>query len=375
MLDWENELWIKLYYKETADFAALPMHARHLFEAGILKIVNRKGIFDLGKSGLKSLAPALRGNWAEIEPCVQALLEEGCIELRDGGKTLVVKNYVAAQSARMSEAARKRRYRADKRAVEPPPLDSSEAAATPPAVAPEVPRQGCACPESGTSGPASGTSCPENGTSKAISGRSAHGRINGSNVPNPGHHVPNLGLPVPNRGQNVPEEKRRDTLTDQPTVDLAEGSAAVQLALGGVATAPTREPAAKPKTKKAENVDIARIRLHYEVEYERVRGLSPPTWRSQETGFAWDLLRSFGGNVDRILNVITRAFDDPFFADKVTIGFLCRDPGRWDTSKKGSNVIPFRTAAARVQRDETWTSRVNPEVEDAYTSGPGEKAF
>lgn len=113
---WEDERWVKLYTRDTTDWLTLPWQAQGLF-ALILRKVDRAGILPLGRHGKRGLAAHIGGPvaWPEIEPHLDALLADGCVELR--GDSLVIPNFMAAQEAAQSDSARKRTQRERARAT------------------------------------------------------------------------------------------------------------------------------------------------------------------------------------------------------------------------------------------------------------------
>lgn len=107
-MDWCDETWVKLYRRDTTDWLALSIGARGLF-CLILRAVNRSGVLDLGKTGTKAVAVHLRGEWREVGPWLDELLADGCVEVH--GSNLIVRNFVAAQEAALSDKARARLHR------------------------------------------------------------------------------------------------------------------------------------------------------------------------------------------------------------------------------------------------------------------------
>ena len=121
---WTHERWIKLYIRSEPDFLALTWQARGLFRL-LLTEVDPSGAMKLGKIGCKSVAVAIRAPWVEIEPFLQELIDDGCVELREGVTerdagvterdscvTLTIPNFVEAQEARSSDRARQAEKRA-----------------------------------------------------------------------------------------------------------------------------------------------------------------------------------------------------------------------------------------------------------------------
>jgi hypothetical protein len=109
-VDWQNERWVKLYTRDSADWLALSWQAQGLF-CLILRKVNRAGVIDLGRHAAKGLAAHFGGPaaWASIKPHLDELIEDGCVVV--DGSTLTVPRFVEAQEATQSAAARKRTER------------------------------------------------------------------------------------------------------------------------------------------------------------------------------------------------------------------------------------------------------------------------
>jgi hypothetical protein len=127
MLDWSNERFIKLYTRDTADWMTLSFDAQALFMM-ILRKVDRAGRLELGRHGIKAVAVAIgHGSlWSRLEPALQELLADGCLQITSDHKTLLVRNFVEAQEARKSNAQRQRDFKEDKRAKATPPPDSDD---------------------------------------------------------------------------------------------------------------------------------------------------------------------------------------------------------------------------------------------------------
>ena len=134
---WADERWVKLYTRETLDWLAMPWEARALFHE-LLKTVDRAGMLALGKSGHMGLALAVHMPPAVVETALAALVSDGCVEAN--GPALVLRNFIEAQEARSTPAAKKRaeRERARARArgitddVTPSHPESPEVASTSP---------------------------------------------------------------------------------------------------------------------------------------------------------------------------------------------------------------------------------------------------
>lgn len=121
MKDWSDEQWVKLYRRDTADWLLLSWRARGLFYS-LLRIVDRAGVLDLGRTGKRAVA-VLLGAASECDAVVAALDEliaDGCVRVE--GQSLVLPNFVAAQEAVQSDKARARASRERRRAAA---MDSS----------------------------------------------------------------------------------------------------------------------------------------------------------------------------------------------------------------------------------------------------------
>ncbi len=114
-MDWSNERYIRFYTRDTAEWLALGWQARGLFGL-ILRVCDRAGVIELGRVGLRGLAALVHAPWSEIERPLQELLADGCIQLRDGDRpVLLVLNFLEAQEVGQSDAQRKRESRARRR--------------------------------------------------------------------------------------------------------------------------------------------------------------------------------------------------------------------------------------------------------------------
>jgi len=105
---WEDEDYVKLYTRDTPEWLAVPLFARCFFYE-LTRKADRAGIIRLGKQGVKALAAAVRSTPEEVQPLLDALLEDGCVVLKDD--RLVIPNYVRAQTARSSDRTRKQAER------------------------------------------------------------------------------------------------------------------------------------------------------------------------------------------------------------------------------------------------------------------------
>lgn len=111
-MDWSNERYVRLYTRDTVDWLALSWQARALF-AMLLRKVDRAGVIDLGRHGVKGLAVAVGMPTDVVGPALAELLEDGCIEQH--GTRLVMPNFLDAQEAAQSDAQRARESRANRR--------------------------------------------------------------------------------------------------------------------------------------------------------------------------------------------------------------------------------------------------------------------
>lgn len=107
---WEDERWIKVYTRDTADWLALSWKAQGLYGL-IERKVDTAGTLDLGRRGKPGLSAHIGGPsaWAEMEPALDELIREGWVVL--SGTTLVVPTFVDSQRATQSDKARKQRER------------------------------------------------------------------------------------------------------------------------------------------------------------------------------------------------------------------------------------------------------------------------
>lgn len=112
-MNWTEERWIKLYRRASPSFYALSWQARGLFRLIITELEPTTGRLELGRLGLRAVAVAVRGTWAEMESFLSELLEDGCL-LVDGDE-LVCPNFVDAQEAVQSGALRMQKHRQRKR--------------------------------------------------------------------------------------------------------------------------------------------------------------------------------------------------------------------------------------------------------------------
>jgi hypothetical protein len=115
---WDEERYVRLYKRDTADWLALSYDAQALFVL-LLRKVNLSGFLELGRHGPKAIAMVLQqvALWeTRLKPALDELLADGCVRI--DGTMLVMPNYVAAQTAIMSGKLRTRVWREQKEAAE-----------------------------------------------------------------------------------------------------------------------------------------------------------------------------------------------------------------------------------------------------------------
>ncbi len=128
-MNWEEEPFIKVYVRDTAEFLGLSWQARCLFFE-LLRKVDRAGIIKVGNVGVRGIALALRAPVEEIEGPFAELVEQGRLVWKPEQGQYLVPNFVAAQNARQSGAARKRRERERTTSLFPPHGDSESPSGT-----------------------------------------------------------------------------------------------------------------------------------------------------------------------------------------------------------------------------------------------------
>jgi hypothetical protein len=108
---WDEERYVRLYKRDTADWLALSYDAQALFVL-LLRKVDFSGRLELGRHGLKAIAMVLQqvALWeSRLEPAVRELLTDGCVRLE--GDALLIPNFEAAQTAKMSGKLRTSKWR------------------------------------------------------------------------------------------------------------------------------------------------------------------------------------------------------------------------------------------------------------------------
>lgn len=105
---WADERYVRLYTRDTIDWNALGWEAQALF-VFILRKVDRAGLLELGRQGLRGLAALVGMPLDVVERALPLLLEDRCVEQR--GSTVVIPNFIEAQESPQSDAQRKRNQR------------------------------------------------------------------------------------------------------------------------------------------------------------------------------------------------------------------------------------------------------------------------
>jgi len=108
---WEDERYVRVYTRDTVDWLALSWDAQALLMQ-LLRKVDRAGLLPLTRHGKRGVAVAVGhpSLWARIEPALDELLADGCIEIR--ANVLLFRNFIAAQEAPQSDRQRKAESRA-----------------------------------------------------------------------------------------------------------------------------------------------------------------------------------------------------------------------------------------------------------------------
>jgi len=108
-MNWAEEFWLKLYRRASPSFMSMHWQARALFRLVLTELDPSSGKLELGRLGLKAVAVAVQAPWPEVEPYLMECLDDECLAV-DGG-FLVCPNYLEAQQAIQTGAARMRKLR------------------------------------------------------------------------------------------------------------------------------------------------------------------------------------------------------------------------------------------------------------------------
>ena len=112
-MDWSDERYVRLYTRHTADWVSWPWQSRALFPL-LLQSADRAGRVEMGRRGAATLAGIVLLPPEIVEAGLAGLLEDGCV-IQDG-PLLLIRNFLPAQEATRSPAARQRDHRAASRA-------------------------------------------------------------------------------------------------------------------------------------------------------------------------------------------------------------------------------------------------------------------
>lgn len=103
-----DERYVRLYRRDTPGWLMMAWQGRALWPL-MLRVLDRAGIFEMGKHGVAGLAAAVRLPLEVVEPGLAALLANEYVV--QAGSTLTAPNYVEAQEAPTSDRQRKREQR------------------------------------------------------------------------------------------------------------------------------------------------------------------------------------------------------------------------------------------------------------------------
>lgn len=106
-MDWDNERYVRLYVRDTADILAIGWEGRALFSE-ILRKVDRAGLFDSQEPEV--IAELIRMPVEVVAKSLPKLIKRGMVECI--GDMLLIPNFLEAQEAKASEAQRSREHRA-----------------------------------------------------------------------------------------------------------------------------------------------------------------------------------------------------------------------------------------------------------------------
>lgn len=107
-MDWSNERYIRVYTRDTIEWNMMPWQSRALFPL-LCRKVDRSGVIDPGKHGVRGLAITVGLPEDVTAAGLAGLLDDGCVI--QNGTVLVIRNFLEAQEATKSDAARAKEYR------------------------------------------------------------------------------------------------------------------------------------------------------------------------------------------------------------------------------------------------------------------------
>ena len=111
-MDWQDERYVRLYIRDTADWLTWPWQSRALFPL-LMRKADRVGRVSMGRSGLAGLAVLVGLPEEVVTVGVTGLVEDGCV-LQDETE-LLIKNFAPAQDIAKTDAQRQREHRAAQR--------------------------------------------------------------------------------------------------------------------------------------------------------------------------------------------------------------------------------------------------------------------
>lgn len=131
MLRWEDEDFVKLYTRETAESIDRGWEARALLHE-LMRKVDKAGILQLGRRGPVAIAGIVRMPEEVVLRAFDVLVEDGTVERI--GTHIVLVNFPEAQAARSSDKLRKAQERARARDVARASGEGSEVATAGPSI-------------------------------------------------------------------------------------------------------------------------------------------------------------------------------------------------------------------------------------------------
>jgi hypothetical protein len=114
-MNWSDERYVRLYTRDTPEFAALPWQARLLW-AALLRKMDRAGVLAVrpGPRRIAMVAALLQVPEDFVALGLAALLDDGCLVESELG--YCAPNFIEAQECEMSDAQRQRESRGRRRA-------------------------------------------------------------------------------------------------------------------------------------------------------------------------------------------------------------------------------------------------------------------